>query len=77
MKYSMPCSEGTVSNFLGGLLKSKASSGAVARLSRYRRATMHHPSVPEKPIAQAVAMFVASDYLTGEILLSDDGLNLP
>ena len=29
----MPCSEGTVSNFLGGLLKSKASSGAVARLS--------------------------------------------
>jgi hypothetical protein len=37
---------------------------------------MHHPGVPEKPIAQAVAMFVASDYLTDEILLSDGGLNL-
>jgi hypothetical protein len=50
--------------------------GAVARLSWYRRATMHHPSVPEKPIAQAVAGFVASDYMPGEILLSDGGLNL-
>jgi hypothetical protein len=37
---------------------------------------MHHRSVPEKPIAQAVASFVASDYLTGEILLSHVGLNL-
>ena len=50
--------------------------GALARLPRYRRSTMHHRSVPEKPIAQAVASFVASDYLTGEILLSDVGLNL-
>jgi hypothetical protein len=49
---------------------------AVARLPRYRRATMHRPGVPEKPTAQAVAMFVASDYLTGEILLSDGGLDL-
>jgi hypothetical protein len=32
--------------------------------------------VPEKPIAQAVAGFVASDYMPGEILLSDGGLNL-
>jgi len=27
-------------------------------------------------IADAVAMLVASDYLTGEVLLSDGGLNL-
>jgi hypothetical protein len=51
--------------------------GAVACSPRYRRATMHQPGVPEKPITQAVAMFVASDYLKGEILLSDGGLNLP
>lgn len=36
---------------------------------------MRRAASPED-IAQAVAMLVASDYLTGEILLSDGGLNL-
>ncbi len=39
------------------------------------RAPMRRAASPGD-IAQAVAMFVASDYLTGEILLSDGGLNL-
>ena len=39
------------------------------------RAPMRRAASPED-IAQAVVMFVASDYLTGEILLSDGGLNL-
>ncbi|MDO9023034.1 SDR family oxidoreductase [Zwartia sp.] len=39
------------------------------------RAPMGRAASPED-IAQAVAMLVASDYLTGEILLSDGGLNL-
>jgi NAD(P)-dependent dehydrogenase (short-subunit alcohol dehydrogenase family) len=38
-------------------------------------APMRRAARPED-IAQAVAMLVASDYLTGEILLSDGGLNL-
>ncbi|GLZ21400.1 oxidoreductase [Burkholderia plantarii] len=40
-----------------------------------KRAPMRRSASPED-IAQAVAMLVASDYLTGEILLSDGGLNL-
>lgn len=39
------------------------------------RAPMQRAATPED-IAQAVALLVASDYLTGEILLSDGGLNL-
>lgn len=39
------------------------------------RAPMRRAARPED-IAQAVALLVASDYLTGEILLSDGGLNL-
>ncbi|MEN4918507.1 SDR family oxidoreductase [Achromobacter spanius] len=39
------------------------------------RSPMRRAATPED-IAQAVAMLVASDYLTGEILLSDGGLNL-
>jgi NAD(P)-dependent dehydrogenase (short-subunit alcohol dehydrogenase family) len=39
------------------------------------RAPMRRAASPGD-IAQAVAMFVTSDYLTGEILLSDGGLNL-
>jgi NAD(P)-dependent dehydrogenase (short-subunit alcohol dehydrogenase family) len=39
------------------------------------RSPMRRGASPED-IAQAVAMLVASDYLTGEILLSDGGLNL-
>ena len=36
---------------------------------------MRRAAKPED-VAQIVAMLVASDYLTGEILLSDGGLNL-
>ena len=39
------------------------------------RAPMRRAASPED-IAQAVSFLVASDYLTGEILLSDGGLNL-
>jgi NAD(P)-dependent dehydrogenase (short-subunit alcohol dehydrogenase family) len=39
------------------------------------RSPMRRAASPED-IAQAVMMLVASDYLTGEILLSDGGLNL-
>lgn len=39
------------------------------------RAPMHRAASPED-IAQIVSMLVASDYLTGEILLADGGLNL-
>ena len=39
------------------------------------RSPMRRAASPED-IAQAVAMLMASDYLTGEILLSDGGLNL-
>lgn len=39
------------------------------------RAPMRRAAQPED-IAQAVAMLIASDYLTGEILLCDGGLNL-
>ncbi len=39
------------------------------------RAPMHRSANPSD-IAQSVAMLVASDYLTGEILLADGGLNL-
>ncbi|CAB4050413.1 SDR family NAD(P)-dependent oxidoreductase [Paraburkholderia phenoliruptrix] len=39
------------------------------------RAPMRRAASPDD-IAQAVALLVASDYLTGEILLSDGGLNL-
>jgi len=39
------------------------------------RSPMRRAASPED-IAQAVAMLVESDYLTGEILLSDGGLNL-
>lgn len=39
------------------------------------RSPMRRAASPED-IAQAVALLIASDYLTGEILLSDGGLNL-
>ncbi|WOE31595.1 MULTISPECIES: SDR family oxidoreductase [unclassified Acinetobacter] len=39
------------------------------------RSPMHRAAQPED-IAQIVSMLVASDYLTGEILLADGGLNL-
>jgi len=39
------------------------------------RSPMRRAASPDD-IAQAVALLIASDYLTGEILLSDGGLNL-
>jgi len=39
------------------------------------KAPMRRAASPED-IAQAVSMLIASDYLTGEVLLSDGGLNL-
>jgi NAD(P)-dependent dehydrogenase (short-subunit alcohol dehydrogenase family) len=36
---------------------------------------MRRAAKPED-IAQAVSMLVASDYITGEVLLADGGLNL-
>jgi NAD(P)-dependent dehydrogenase (short-subunit alcohol dehydrogenase family) len=39
------------------------------------RAPMRRSASPDD-IAKAVAMLIDSDYLTGEILLSDGGLNL-
>lgn len=39
------------------------------------RSPMRRPASPDD-IAQAVAMLVGSDYITGEILLADGGLNL-
>jgi len=39
------------------------------------RAPMHRSATPSD-IAQLVVMLVASDYLTGEIVLADGGLNL-
>jgi NAD(P)-dependent dehydrogenase (short-subunit alcohol dehydrogenase family) len=39
------------------------------------KAPMRRAASPED-IAQAISMLVASDYLTGEVLLSDGGLNL-
>lgn len=39
------------------------------------RAPMRREATPED-IAQAVAMLIASEYLTGEVLLADGGLNL-
>ncbi|HBK06653.1 MAG TPA: short-chain dehydrogenase [Acetobacteraceae bacterium] len=47
---------------------------AAQRLWR-EHSPMRRAARPED-IAQAVAMLIASDYLTGEILLSDGGLNL-
>ncbi|QVQ28464.1 SDR family NAD(P)-dependent oxidoreductase [Achromobacter deleyi] len=48
---------------------------ADARKLWNERSPMRRAASPED-IAQAVALLVASDYLTGEILLSDGGLNL-
>lgn len=47
----------------------------VARALWQERSPMRRAARPED-IAQAVSLLAASDYLTGEILLSDGGLNL-
>jgi NAD(P)-dependent dehydrogenase (short-subunit alcohol dehydrogenase family) len=59
-----------------GLVDTPLTADWTAAQARWReRSPMRRVAKPED-IAQAVAMLVASDYLTGEILLSDGGLNL-
>jgi NAD(P)-dependent dehydrogenase (short-subunit alcohol dehydrogenase family) len=59
-----------------GLVDTPLTAGWTdARQLWRQRSPMRRAASPED-IAQAVAMLVASDYLTGEILLSDGGLNL-
>jgi NAD(P)-dependent dehydrogenase (short-subunit alcohol dehydrogenase family) len=59
-----------------GLVDTPLTAGWTAAQDVWReRSPMRRAASPED-IAQAVAMLVASDYLTGEILLCDGGLNL-
>jgi NAD(P)-dependent dehydrogenase (short-subunit alcohol dehydrogenase family) len=59
-----------------GLVDTPMTAGWTATQDLWRtRAPMRRAARPED-IAQAVMMLVQSDYLTGEILLSDGGLNL-
>jgi NAD(P)-dependent dehydrogenase (short-subunit alcohol dehydrogenase family) len=59
-----------------GLVDTPATADWVAAQQLWRdRSPMGRAATPDE-IAQAVAMLVASDYLTGEILLLDGGLNL-
>ena len=50
-------------------------SWVAARQLWSEKSPMRRGATPED-IAQVVAMLVASDYLTGEVVLSDGGLNL-
>ncbi|SFO47183.1 NAD(P)-dependent dehydrogenase, short-chain alcohol dehydrogenase family [Variovorax sp. PDC80] len=59
-----------------GLVDTPLTADWTAAQALWReRAPMHRAASPDD-IAHAVAMLVASDYLTGEVLLSDGGLNL-
>lgn len=59
-----------------GLVDTPLTADWIAAQKLWREhSPMRRAALPED-IAQAVAMLVASDYLTGEILLSDGGLNL-
>lgn len=59
-----------------GLVDTPLTAGWTAAQTLWReRSPMRRAAKPED-IAQAVALLAASDYLTGEILLSDGGLNL-
>lgn len=59
-----------------GLVDTPLTADWTAAQALWReRAPMHRAARPDD-IAHAVAMLVASDYLTGEVLLSDGGLNL-
>ena len=58
-----------------GLVDTPLTADWTAAQALWReRAPMRRAASPDD-IAQAVAMLVASDYLTGEVLLSDGGLN--
>lgn len=59
-----------------GLVDTPMTAGWTAAQTLWQeRSPMRRAARPED-IAHAVSMLVASDYLTGEILLSDGGLNL-
>ena len=59
-----------------GLVDTPLTADWTAAQALWReRAPMRRAASPQD-IADAVAMLVASDYLTGEVLLSDGGLNL-
>lgn len=59
-----------------GLVDTPLTADWTAAQALWReRAPMHRAASPDD-IAHAIAMLVASDYLTGEVLLSDGGLNL-
>lgn len=59
-----------------GLVDTPLTAGwKEAQATWHERAPMRRAANPDD-IAQAVMILVASDYLTGEILLSDGGLNL-
>ena len=59
-----------------GLVDTPLTADWIAAQQLWReRSPMRRAAKPED-VAQIVAMLVASDYLTGEILLSDGGLNL-
>lgn len=59
-----------------GLVDTPMTADWTAAQTLWReRAPMHRAASPDD-IAHVVAMLVASDYLTGEIVMSDGGLNL-
>jgi NAD(P)-dependent dehydrogenase (short-subunit alcohol dehydrogenase family) len=59
-----------------GLVDTPLTAGWTAIQSLWReRAPLRRPARPED-IADIVAMVIASDYLTGEVIIADGGLNL-
>lgn len=59
-----------------GLVDTPMTADWTAAQTLWReRSPMHRAASPDD-IAHVVAMLVASDYLTGEIVMSDGGLNL-
>lgn len=59
-----------------GLVDTPLTEDWIAAQQLWRERSLMRRAARPEDIAQIVAMLVASDYLTGEILLSDGGLNL-
>ncbi|CAN7506778.1 SDR family NAD(P)-dependent oxidoreductase [Acidovorax sp. LjRoot117] len=59
-----------------GLVDTPLTADWTAAQALWRERAPMHRAASADDIAHAVAMLVASDYLTGEVLLSDGGLNL-
>jgi NAD(P)-dependent dehydrogenase (short-subunit alcohol dehydrogenase family) len=59
-----------------GLVDTPLTADWTAAQQLWRERSPMRRAARPKDIAQVVAMLVASDYLTGEVLLSDGGLNL-